>query len=85
MPSKMKFCVPKEQTRLLSCVRTSFPDDVRHMGHGGTRCSADVQHLTAGLHVDITDATNDARSKFGSERVPHTILFLVSRTFNLEG
>ena len=51
-------------------------DDVGHMRNGGAGRSAKVQHLVAGLDVDVVHAAEDGRRDFRSERVPHTVLLL---------
>jgi hypothetical protein len=44
------------------------------MGHGSARCSANIQHFAARLHVDVIATTADASSELRSEGVPGTVL-----------
>ena len=44
----------------------------------GARSSSDVEHLAAGLHVDVLNTANDGSGQLGSEGVPHSVFNLFS-------
>lgn len=63
--------------RELYCVDSSGrADDVSDVRDGGTRGSAQVEHATSGLHVDIFQTAQDTSRKLGAEGVPDAVFGL---------
>mmetsp|Transcript_41535 Transcript_41535/g.104740 ORF Transcript_41535/g.104740 Transcript_41535/m.104740 type:complete len:249 (-) Transcript_41535:128-874(-) len=55
-----------------------WADDVRHMRDSGTRGSTQVENLGTGTDPDVLDTTQNGGGDLGTERVPHTVLDLLS-------
>ena len=73
------FSLPRESSFLQripgsAVVNTHRADNVGDVADGGPRSSPQVQHLGAGLDVNVLHPSNNGCSQLGSEGVPRSVL-----------